>query len=57
MLILTRGVDQTIVIRVPGQQPITVMVVAIRDDQVKLGISAPRDVAVHRSEVDQRGRP
>lgn len=57
MLVLTREVDQTIVIRPPGQTPITVMVVSIRDGQVKLGITAPREVAVHRSEVDERGKP
>jgi carbon storage regulator len=51
MLILTRRVGETVVI---GQE-ITVKVVGINGLQVRLGIFAPKDVAVHR-DVDHECR-
>ena len=47
MLILTRKKGQTVVI--DGQIEITL--VAIQGDQVRLGISAPKQIAVHRKEL------
>ena len=47
MLVLTRKPGEEIVI---GDQ-ITVKVLDIRGDKVRLGIDAPRDVKVHRREV------
>jgi len=47
MLILSRRVDQVIHI---GDN-ITVMVVGIDGDKVLIGINAPREIPVHRSEV------
>jgi carbon storage regulator len=47
VLVLGRKVDEKIVI---GGN-ITIMVVEIRGDKVKLGIDAPKDVSVHRQEV------
>ena len=47
MLILTRKSGESIRI---GDE-ISVSVIEIRGNQVRLGISAPRDVAVHRQEV------
>ena len=47
MLVLTRKVDEKIMIG----DDITVVVVDIRGDQVKIGISAPRHIPVHREEV------
>jgi carbon storage regulator len=47
MLVLSRREAQSIVI---GGN-ITVTVVSVRGDQVRLGIDAPRSVAVHRHEV------
>ncbi|MCH2210215.1 MAG: carbon storage regulator CsrA [Fuerstiella sp.] len=47
MLVLSRKKDEKIVI---GEN-ITLMVIEIRGDKVRLGIDAPRDVAVHREEV------
>jgi carbon storage regulator len=47
MLILSRKVDERIMI---GDR-IELSVVEIRGDQVKIGISAPRDVKVYRQEV------
>ena len=47
MLVLSRKRDEKIVI---GDN-ITVMVIEIRGDKVRLGIEAPREVSVHRQEV------
>ena len=47
MLVLSRKRDERIMI---GDQ-ISLMVVDIRGDKVRLGIEAPSDVAVHRREV------
>jgi carbon storage regulator len=47
VLVLTRRAGQSIVI---GQE-ITVTVLDVRGDQVRLGINAPRTVDVHREEV------
>jgi carbon storage regulator len=47
VLVLTRKVDEKIMIG----DDITVVVVDIRGDQVKIGISAPRHIPVHREEV------
>jgi carbon storage regulator len=49
MLVLTRKLNQEIVI---GDE-IRITVVAVGGDQVKLGITAPRSVPVHRLEVYQ----
>ena len=47
MLVLTRQRDQSIMIG----DDIMIMVLAIRGDKVRLGIAAPQDIPVHRSEV------
>ncbi|MBO8126911.1 MAG: carbon storage regulator CsrA [Firmicutes bacterium] len=49
MLVLTRKVDESIII---GDN-IKITVVDVRNDQVKLGITAPREIPVHREEVYQ----
>ena len=46
MLVLTRKLNQSIMI---GE--IEVIVVEIRGDSIRLGVNAPREVAVHRTEV------
>lgn len=50
MLVLTRKVNEAILI----QGGIRITVVEIRGDKVRLGVDAPRDVIVHRDEVDDR---
>ncbi len=50
MLVLARKVDESIVIG----DDIEVRVLMVRGDQVRLGISAPRAVSVHRAEVFDR---
>lgn len=47
MLVLSRKKDEKIVIG----DTISIMVIDIRGDKVRLGIDAPRDVTVHRREV------
>ncbi len=55
MLVLSRKKNESIVI----DNTITVTVVEIRGDKVRLGIVAPRDVPVHRQEVYEaiHGKP
>lgn len=47
MLVLSRKKNETIVIR----DDIVITVVAVQGDKVLLGIDAPKDVTVHRSEI------
>jgi len=47
MLVLTRRLNQSIKIG----DDIEITVIEVRGDQVRLGVSAPRDVSVHRKEV------
>lgn len=50
MLVLSRRIGESIVI---GNQ-VTITVLEVRGDQVRIGIDAPRDVQVHREEVWQQ---
>jgi carbon storage regulator len=47
MLVLSRERDQTVMIG----DDIEITVVDVRGDKVRIGINAPKDVAVHRKEV------
>ena len=50
MLILTRRVGEKIVIG----EDVTVTVLSVKGNQVRIGIDAPREVAVNREEIYQR---
>ena len=50
MLILTRRVGETVMIG----DSVTVTVLGVKGNQVRLGVNAPKDVAVHREEIYER---
>lgn len=50
MLILTRRVGETVMI---GNE-VTVTVLGVKGNQVRIGINAPKNVAVHREEIFER---
>jgi carbon storage regulator len=50
MLILTRRVGETVMI---GNE-VTVTILGVKGNQVRVGVNAPKDVAVHREEIYER---
>jgi len=50
MLILTRRVGETVMIG----NDVTVTVLGVKGNQVRIGINAPKSVAVHREEIFER---
>ena len=50
MLILTRRVGETLMVG----DDVTITVLGVKGNQVRIGVNAPKDVAVHREEIYER---
>lgn len=55
MLVLSRKPGQVLVLDIPSlPEPIEIRILSVMGNSVRVGIDAPRDVAVHREEIYQR---
>ncbi len=49
MLVLSRNKEESVII----DNKIEVVIVDVRGDKVRLGIDAPRDISIHRKEIQE----
>ena len=54
MLILTRRINEKIVIQTKSGETIEVLPLGVSGSQIKIGVNAPRDTAIDREEIAQR---
>jgi carbon storage regulator len=54
VLILTRRINEKIVIQTKSGEVIEVFPLGVNGSQVKIGVNAPRDTAIDREEIAQR---
>lgn len=54
MLILTRRPLESIIITLPDGKLVTVTVLGVKGNQVRYGISAPRELSVDREEIHEK---
>ncbi|TWT47068.1 hypothetical protein KOR42_41650 [Thalassoglobus neptunius] len=54
MLVLSRHVDEDIILVLEDGRRIEIKAVSIRGDKVRMGIEAPRSIGVHRREIWDR---
>lgn len=54
MLILTRRTGETLTAVTADGKEITITVLGVKGNQVRIGIDAPRDIEVHREEIWER---
>jgi carbon storage regulator CsrA len=55
MLVLSRKKDETILIKIPGQDDIKITVVKIDNrNKVRIGVEANKEITVLRQELDQK---
>lgn len=50
MLILTRRIGETLMVG----DDVSITILGVKGNQVRVGINAPKDIAVHREEIYQR---
>lgn len=54
MLILTRRTGETVIIGQEGPNQMSFTILGVKGNQVRIGITAPKSVPVHREEIYER---